>query len=144
MQLTIPEGAHIQIIVGGHAPMLALPNDPPAGVVSYTRRRPLLTAALAGALLFGAYQFGRHTGPGASATKVAQAEPQAAVPSSLVAEPSAETGSQPPRAAAARPAASPAQIPPAFTQQLQQAPTVVPPPGQPSSPGGSNPFGLHQ
>ena len=144
MSFEVPEGASVQIIVG-RPPLLALPDEtgrPAQPVRQGGFGRTVLTGLVALALLAGGYVIGQHsTGPnGAGGTVTAQA----AIPA-----PPPVRQAFPDHALAAAPAAAPgapasAQVPPAFTQELYQPPTVVPPPGQASgsAPSARNPFGL--
>ncbi|HKM62026.1 MAG TPA: hypothetical protein VJY39_06010 [Acidisphaera sp.] len=110
MHLEIPEGAHAQIVID-KAPYLALPDE-----TAGTRRhgaavRPMIRAALAGALLCGAFVLGKQLGPVRTVL------------------PAAASASQ-----TAGPAPASGGVPPEFVQQLQQRPTLAPPPGQPPPP----------
>jgi hypothetical protein len=143
MELVIPAGVQVHITIG-RTPLLALPDEiarerPPA-----RPSRPLLKGVLALVLLFGAFEVGRHvaawpdtTGP----TRAAFAMPGQAP--ALGPEQHAFPDRPLPREAVA--AGAPAQqIPPEFRQQLEQPPSVIPPPGQ-TPPGAApekNPFGL--
>ena len=100
-----------------------------------------MTAAVAGVLLIGAYQAGKHLGSSGSATSAAQAAPEAVLPSSGLAQQARPNGL--PSGLATRLPGDLPQVPPAFAQQLRQVPTVVPPPGQAASSGDTDAFGLH-
>ena len=140
MSFEIPEGANVQIIVS-NAPVLALPDETSRADQRAAFRRSggaalkLLMALLlvGGGVLLG-WVAGAH-----------HAEATAALPSAGLPSPPPVAQAfpvHPPAVAQAAPS-PPAQVPPAFTQQLRQAPTVVPAPGQP--PVGAphrNAFGL--
>jgi len=143
LSFEVPEGASVQIIVG-KTPVLALADEtahePP-------RRGRFVRTAAKGlavlALLAGGYMVGQHSTGGtnrAGETTTAQAAIPTPPPVRQAFPDSALASDQP----AVPPAPAPAQVPPAFTQELRQPPTVVPPPGQPpaSSVPAKNPFGL--
>lgn len=142
MELIIPEGAQVHITIGAPAaPMLALPAPTQEAAPSKTRR-PLLKGVLASFLLFGTYTIGKHTGSVASSVQTASAGMPAAA---QLPEQHAFPDRPLPRPTNQVAASDPTQIPSEFTQQLRQAPTVVPPPGQaaPSAARGEDAFGLH-
>ncbi len=140
MSFEIPEGANVQVIVG-NAPVLALPDE----TIGTDQRRAfrrsggatlklLMALLLVGSGVLLGWVAGGHHG-----------EATAALPSAGLSSPPPVAQAFPahPPAAAAPARSSSAQVPPAFTQQLQQAPTLVPAPGQP--PAGApqrNAFGL--
>ena len=126
MNLEIPEGANIQIIIG-RAPPFAL-TDQRAETPVRTRDRHIIGTTLKFAgitlLVFSAFWVGEQR------AQPAQAFPnQAPVPG---------------QAEAQTPGAG--QVPPDFQAQLQQPPSIQPAPGQNTGSGGgnSNPFGLQQ
>ena len=141
MELVIPDGAQVHITIGAPS-LLALTSDPSPSV--QRRFRPVLTGIAASVLMLGGYQVGKRNAAPASA-RVAQAElrgpslapPALAEPRLAAAKPQRQVPPTP------GPVNEPGHVPAEFAQQLRQAPTVVPPPGQPSSPGSANPFGLH-
>ena len=91
----------------------------------------LLTGAFIGGRLVGAH--GAHTGLALAAEAVPRAPPppvRQRFPDHALADPAANAAGL---------------VPEAFQRELQQQPTVVPPPGQPSAPprtSGKNAFGL--
>jgi hypothetical protein len=128
MNLTLPEGAHVQIVVSPTAPSsinapppalaLPAPTEPP-------RRRihPLLKGAGVLALGVLAYVAGERSAPRTAPVQQARAQ----VPLS------------------AAPSAAPAQLPPAVREQLQMPPTITPPPGTPAAGRtGESAFGLEE
>lgn len=144
MQLMIPEGAQVHIVIG-HATPLALP--PPAAPPATAPRsgRPLLKGAVVLLLVAGAFAGGRHLAArpdGLGAAEAALAMPQAAPVGGQSASLDA------PNAVAAPPALAPSTpepvIPPDLARQLQGPPTVIRPPGSPAAgaPPSANPFGL--
>ena len=116
MQFEIPDGAHVQIVIGKASP-LALADETGRARQHGTLARPMIRAALVGALLCGAFLIGRQFGPVRTIAPAVAAAP----------------------AAPEHPAAG---VPPAFAQQLQQPPIVSPPPAPPRA--GKSPFGLDQ
>jgi hypothetical protein len=150
MQFEIPDYAQVHIVVGPPAsaeggarfepgPIDALVTLSGAPAQPPQRRhfgRLLLKSSLAVVLLAFSFAVGRHFGGATSLHAINTAS----------------------RTALALPPPQPAsQVPAEFTQQLQQPPTVIPPPGQtaaPAEPGagsaasaaaptpGRNPFGL--
>jgi len=140
MSLDVPDGASVLIVVG-RAPLLALQDETGwAPERSEPRRKshPIAKTLVAIALLGGGFVLGQHTrlSPAADAATSATASLNA---------PAAVTKTFPDHPLASEaPPASPPQVPPAFAEQLRQRPAVVPPPGQPATPGapGRNAFGL--
>ena len=126
MNLEIPEGANIQIIIG-RAPPLAL-TDQRAETPVRTRDRHVIGTTLKFAgialLVFSAFWVGEQ-----------RVQPEQAFPNQVPV---------PGQAAAQTPGAG--QVPPDFQAQLQQPPSIQPAPGQNTGSGGgnSNPFGLQQ
>ncbi len=139
MNLEIPEGANIQIIIG-RAPPLAL-SDQRGDTPVRTRSRGLLGTTLKFAgiavVIFGAFWAGEQR------VQPADADVGFAAPPPVN---QAFTGQAPgpSRADAQTPATGAGQVPPGFQAQLQQPPSIQPPPGQNagSGSGNSNPFGL--
>jgi hypothetical protein len=139
MNLEIPEGANVHIFIG-KAPTLAL-TDQRAEVVERSRGRGLLgrtlKVGLVGILVIGGFWIGEQRSQTATADTgfaapppVSQAFPsQAGIPNQAAARP---------------PAPNAGQVPPSFQAQLQQPPSIQPPPGQNSGSGnnGANAFGL--
>lgn len=126
MNLQLPADACVQIFIApaGYLPLSEGAHVPAAPLPDRPRRRLLKGAALL-ALLGGAYVLGGHS--------VQQAAGLQASAQSYGAQPPAGDR-QPPR---------PPEVPQAFAQQLQQPPTVTPPPGAaPSAPPAKNAFGL--
>lgn len=137
MTLDIPDHAQVQIFVGEHVALPAFAGVArtvePRSESRPSRGRPLLKTIGVAALVVTAFLMGQHFSMrpvGIGLASSAGAGPAAARPSAL--DPQAFADSRLPSPA---PAAEPDQIPPAFAQQLQQAPAIVPPPGAP--PGGS-------
>jgi hypothetical protein len=135
MELVIPDGAQVHIMIGT-APLLALPNETapqPAALKSGGR---FLKGVVAGVLILGAFQAGRVMSHQGDPIPPAQAYVAHRTPPVL------------PRAAATADQPEAAEIPPAFRDKLSQPPQVAPPPGQPAvaapgTPTPANPFGLH-
>lgn len=143
MELVIPDGAQVHITIGS-PPLLALTHEKAPPV--QRRLRPVLGGIVVGVLMLGSYQVGKRTAS-PSSDRVAQVELRGG--SSLAPQELAETrlaGGDPQRLTAPilPPPNEPGRIPAEFAQQLRQARTVTPPPGQaaPAAPG-ANPFGLH-
>jgi hypothetical protein len=140
MNLEIPEGAHIQILIAGSA-FPALTDQVQRAPERLERRRssrPIATTAVAMMLLAGGFLVGQHT-------RLAPATPAIASASQTLAGPPPVTKAIPDHALAGPAQPSPtAPMPSALVQQLQAPPTVVPPPGQPSvsAPTTKNAFGL--
>lgn len=140
MNLEIPDGANVHIFIGRASP-LAL-TDQRAEPPPRSRGRGIIGASLKftsiAMLVIGAFWVGEQRVQTASADTgfatpppVNQAFPNAA-PS-------------PSQAAAQLPSpAAPDQVPPNFQTQLQQPPSIQPPPGQNSGAANANPnaFGL--
>ena len=129
MNLDLPEGAHVQIIIAPAATGGLLPATfpaPPPPVLPRPRHRILKGAAVL-ALLGVAYLVGQHANPHGRPVPVAQAQ----------------TSTAPTRALASAPAQT-AEIPPAFRRQLQTPPQLTPAPGTaaPSAKAGEDGFGL--
>ena len=139
MNLEIPEGANVHIFIG-KAPPLAL-TDQRSEFPERPRGHGLLGRTLkvgiVGILVIGGFWVGEQRNQTATADTgfaappaVSQAFPtQAGVPSQASAQPPAPDGGQ---------------VPPSFQAQLQQPPSIQPPPGQNSGSGnnGENSFGL--
>ncbi len=150
MNFDIPEGANVHIFIGNSLP-LAL-TDQRAELPQRTRGRGILggtlKVAVIGVLVIGGFWVGEQRGQAASSEAgftapppVEQAFPSqaAAAPPPLAPPPSA-SGQVPPDGV------SPDRVPPSFAAQLQQPPTIQPPPGQntaaPAGNGPQNAFGL--
>jgi hypothetical protein len=140
MNLEIPDGAQVQVIIG-KAPLLALPDGTEAERPKSSPGRPILMAAIAVLLLAGAFTAGRLVAARGAYTGVASATE--AVPDP---PPPPVRQAFPEHALTGPPAGNDAgQVPEAFQRELQQQPTVVPPPGQPATPpptAGKSAFGL--
>ena len=162
MNLQIPEGANVHIIIG-NAPPLALTDqrtELPARSGGRRFAGATFKVALVGLLVIGSFWVGEQRGQAAdnyagiaAPPPVEQAFPLQDPPGQA---PPAQAG--PPQAAAAAaapdqapqggvppagvpPAGVPAAgVPPNFAAQLQQPPTIQPAPG--SASGNKNPFGL--
>ena len=142
MELVISDGTQVHITIGTPA-LLALPS--PRMPSARSRLRPVVTGMAVAVLVLGSYQIGRQTGGSApDRTIQADARGPAIVPHALAEPRLAATGQQRPLLPAQPSLDEPGRIPAEFAQQLRQAPTVIPPPGQagPAAPA-SNPFGLH-
>jgi hypothetical protein len=129
MNLEIPDGAQVQVIIG-KVPLLALPDGTEAERLKSSPGRPILVAAIAVLLLAGAFTGGRLVGAHGAHTGVASATEAVPHPA-------------PPPVRQGFP--DHGQVPEAFQHELQQQPTVVPPPGQPAAPpptAGKSAFGL--
>ncbi len=135
MNLQIPEGANVHIMIGS-GPALAL-TDQRAELPARSRSRGILGATfkvgLVCLLVIGSFWIGEQRGQGADDDAGIGAPPPI-------------TQAFPSQAAAAEPPAPSAagQVPPSFTAQLQQQPTIQPAPGQTpaSGTGSQNAFGL--
>ena len=164
MQFEIPEDAHVHIVIGKPASWAFNPRtcsvgkacvgiDPDAGGAlpalsgntGVPRPAPrfgrlLLKGGLGVMLLAGSFAVGQHFGSSPRAPELAGTA--AALPRPA---PGAEQYAVPdrpqPREA---PGQTDGQVTGDFQRQLQQPPTVTPPPGQTIAPGtpGKNPFGL--
>jgi len=129
MNFDIPEGANVHIFIGKSLP-LAL-TDQRAEFPQRSRGRGILGGtlklAVIGVLVIGGFWIGEQRGQAASDAAgfaapppVEQAFPsQAAAAAPPLAPPSSASGQVPP-----------GQVPPSFAAQLQQPPTIQPPPGQ--------------
>jgi len=164
MQFEIPEDAHVHIVIGKPASwafspqtfslgkiyagldpgavgaLLAVPGD--AGAVRPAPRfgRLLLKSGLGMMLLAGGFAVGQHFGSSSHTPELARTA--AALPQpALSTEQRAFADRLQPREA---PAQAAGQVPADFQRQLQQPPTVIPPPGQTGAPEtpAKNPFGL--
>jgi hypothetical protein len=130
------------------------PDHPPVQLPETRRRRPLLKGVALAGLAFGAFVVGQNTAPRRDVLMMASnasVPPAVAAPASVPAVPRFEQAFplRTPDATPSPPsplAGSVAdQVPQAFTQQLQQRPTITPSPGSrtPSAAsGGARPFGL--
>jgi hypothetical protein len=145
MNFDIPEGANVHIFIGNSLP-LAL-TDQRAELPQRSRRGGILSGmlkvAVIGVLLIGGFWIGEQRGQAASdATGFAAPPPvEQAFPSQAAA--AAPPLAPPPSASGQVP---PGQVPPSFAAQLQQPPTIQPPPGQntgaPAANGPQSAFGL--
>jgi len=136
MELVIPDGAQVQITIGG-APLLTPPDETARQPVAINSGRRFLTGVVAGVLILGAFQTGRVMSHRGDPIPPAEASVEERTPPVL------------PRAVPAPDQAAAAQIPPAFRDKLAQPPQVAPPPGRaavaaPGDPTPANPFGLHE
>lgn len=150
MNLQIPEGANVHIIIG-NAPPLAL-TDQRAELPARSGGRRLAGAtfkvALVGLLVIGSFWVGEQRGQAADNYAGIAAPPPVEQAFPLQTPPAQVPPGQakPPQAAAAAPGQAPqggvpaAGVPPNFAAQLQQPPTIQPAPG--SASGNKNPFGL--
>lgn len=134
MQLEIPEGANVQIIVGNSAP-LALADESRQIGASRGGGRPILKGLVVAIVLVGTFVVGQHFGGRATGTQTA-----AAAASMPRLAPTGEQHAFPdlPLPDPQRQQAS-SGVPTEFQSELRQPPTVTPPPGAAS---GKNPFGL--
>jgi hypothetical protein len=156
MTFDVPEGTTVQIFIGAAplAPILnpSEPDHPRVQLSETRRRRPLLTGAALAGLAFVAFVVGQNTAPRRDVLMMASnasvppagAAPAPAIPRYEQAFPlrAPDAASSPPS-----PLAGPIadQVPQAFTQQLQQRPTITPSPGSPppsAANAGAKPFGL--
>ena len=156
MNFDVPEGTTVQIFIGA-APLAPIQNipgmDPPAAQpVETRRRRPLIKGVAIAGLALVAFVVGQNTAPrrnalmmaGNASVPPASATPSPAVPRYEQAFPSRALTPEPSQPL---PPGGPAtdQVPQAFTQQLQQRPTITPSPGSPppsAASSGAKPFGL--
>jgi hypothetical protein len=145
MNFDIPEGANVHIFIGNSLP-LAL-TDQRAELPQRSRRGGILGStlkvAVIGVLVIGGFWVGEQRGQAASDAAGFAAPPpvEQAFPSQAAA--SAPPLAPPPSASGQVP---PDGVPPSFAAQLQQPPTIQPPPGQNTgAPAGNGPqsaFGL--
>jgi hypothetical protein len=145
MNFDIPEGANVHIFIGNSLP-LAL-TDQLAELPQRSRGRGILggtlKVAVIGVLVIGGFWVGEQRGQAASDAAGFAAPPpvEQAFPSQAAA--SAPPLAPPPSASGQVP---PDGVPPSFAAQLQQPPTIQPPPGQNTgAPAGNGPqsaFGL--
>jgi hypothetical protein len=164
MQFEIPEDAHVHIVIGKPASWAFSPRtcsvgevcaggDPGAagallavpGGAAAVRPAPrfgrlLLKGGLGVMMLAGSFAVGQHFGSSAHAPELARtavALPRPAPPAEQHAFPDRPQPREAPEQTAG-------QVTADFQRQLQQAPTVIPPPGQTAAPEtpGKNPFGL--
>ncbi len=156
MNFDVPEGTTVQIFIGAAplAPIQKLPemDPPPARLLETRRRRPLIKGVAIAGLAFVAFVVGQNTAPrrnalvmaGNASVPPASAAPSPAVPRYEQAFPLRALSPEPSQPL---PPGGPAtdQVPQAFTQQLQQRPTITPSPGSPppsAASSGAKPFGL--
>ena len=164
MQFEIPEDAHVHIVIGkpaswafgprtcsvgkvcawldpGAAGALpALPGEAGAPRPAPRFGRLLLKSGLGVMLLAGSFAVGQHVGGSPRAPELARTAATLPLPA-----PSAEQYAVPDRPQLREaPAQTDGQVTANFQRQLQQPPTVIPPPGQTGAPEmrGKNPFGL--
>jgi len=142
MNFDIPEGANVHIFIGNSLP-LAL-TDQRAELPQRSRRGGILggtlKVAVIGVLVIGGFWVGEQRGQAASDAAgftapppVEQAFPsQAAAAPPPLAPPPSVSGQVPPDGV------SPDRVPPSFAAQLQQPPTIQPPPGQNTGPAAAN------
>ena len=148
MQFEIPEDAHVHIVIdkpasarasagldtGAGGALPALSGDAGAPRPAPHFGRLLLKGGLGVMLLAGSFAIGQHFGGSPRAPELAR---------TAVALPRPTPSGEQPRPREA-PAQTADQVSADFQRQLQQPPTVIPPPGQtvaPETPG-KNPFGL--
>jgi len=154
MQFEIPEDAHVYIVIGKPATakvcagldpgaastLLAVPGDAAAGRPAPHFGRLLLKGGLGVMLLTGSFAVGQHFGSPSRTvelSRTAVALPRAA--------PTADQRAFPDHSQLREaPAQTAGEVTANFQRQLQQPPTVTPPPGQTSAmeTPGKNPFGL--
>ncbi len=154
MQLEIPEDAYVHIVIGAPAlvkscaasdpditgPLLSAHRDVSSVRPALRFGRLLLKGRVGAMLLAGSFTAGQHFGSFSRAPELAPTA--AALPRPA---PSTEQHTLPDRP---QPRETPAQtageVTANFQKQLQQPPTVIPPPGQLGAPvtPGKNPFGL--
>ena len=147
MNLQIPEGANVHIIIGNASP-LALTDQraelPPARSGGRRFAGATFKVALVGLLVIGSFWVGEQRGQAAIDDAGIAAPPPVEQAFPLQTPPGQTGPSQ--AAAAAAPDQAPqggvpaAGVPPNFAAQLQQPPTIQPAPG--SASGNKNPFGL--
>jgi hypothetical protein len=137
----VPEGATVQIVVG-KAPTLVLPDETGRPRESARKTgiwRNAVKGLVAVALLAGGFAVGQHSSGANGSAKLgtAQAAASPAPPAVQHAFPDHALATDPP---GPTPAPTSDQVPRTFTQQLQQPPTVAPPPG--AAAPAKNAFGL--
>jgi hypothetical protein len=132
MNLEIPEGANVQIIIGPALPLALTDQREEAPARMRGRGGIGTTLKFAGiaVLIFGAFWVGEQR------VRPAIAEAGFAAPQPV------SQGPGPSQADAQAPTAPAGQVPAEFQAQLQQQPSIQPPPGQNAGSGNSNPFGL--
>jgi hypothetical protein len=129
MNFDIPDGANVHIFIGNSLP-LAL-TDQRAELPRRSRRGGILSGmlkvAVIGVLVIGGFWVGEQRGQAASDAAGFTAPPpvEQAFPSQAAAAP--PPLAPPPSVSGQVP---PGQVPPSFAAQLQQPPTIQPPPGQ--------------
>jgi hypothetical protein len=164
MQFEIPEDAHVHIVIGkptswpfsprtcsarkayaglgpeGGGELVALTSEPSAARLAPRFGRLLLKGGLTVLMLAGSFAVGQHFGSSARAPELARTA-VAAPRSAPTAEQQAFPDHLQPRGAEAQTAS---EVTANFQRQLQQPPTLIPPPGQTGAPGtpGKNLFGL--
>lgn len=143
MELVIPERAQVHITIG-KPPLPALPDETAPARPTAHPGHAVLKGGLALVLLFGAFDVGRHVAarPDYTGTTRATLAMPGQAPALGHEQHAFPERPLPPEALAS---GAPVQhIPPEFRQQLEQQPTVIPPPGQtmPGGVSGKNPFGL--
>jgi hypothetical protein len=154
MQFEIPEDAHVHIVIGrpvsaracvGLDPgaggeLLALPGEASAARTAPRFGRFLVKSGLGVMLLVGSFAVGQHLGSSARAPELARTAAALPRPAQI---PEQYAFPDPPQPREA-PVQAAGQVPADLQRQLQQPPTVLPPPGQAGAPEtrGKNPFGL--
>ena len=164
MQFEIHEDAHVHIVIGkpisrDFSPqtcsagkvcarpdrgvmgtLLAVPGDAASVRPALRFGRPLLKGSLCVMLLAGSFAVGQHFAGPSRAPELARTAAALSRPA-LSAEQHAFPDPPQPREA---PPQTAGEVTANFQKQLQQPPTVTPPPGQTSAPRtpGKNPFGL--
>ena len=164
MQFEIPEDAHVHIVIGkpvswafsprtssvakvcaGVDPgaagaLLAAPSDAAAVRPAPRFGRLLLKGGLGVMLLAGSFSIGQHFGSSPHSPQLARTAAALPQPAPTLEQYTLPDRPQPREA----PAQTAGQVPADFQRQLQQPPTVTPPPGQTGAPGtpAKNPFGL--
>ena len=151
MLFEIPEDAHVHIVIGtpasvkacaGRDPgaagaLLAVPEDAAAVRPAPRFRRLLLKGSLSAMLLAGSFAAGLHFGSFPRAPELARTAAALPRPAPTTEQRAFPDPPQPREASAV----TAGEVTANFEKQLQQSPTVIPPPGLPETPG-KNPFGL--
>ena len=161
MQFEIPEDANVHIVIGkptswsfsprtcsagkayaglgpeGGGELVALSGEPSAARPAPRFRRHLLKGSLSAMLLAGSFAVGLHFGSFPRAPELARTAAALPRPTPTTEQRAFPDPPQPPEASAV----TAGEVTANFQKQLQQSPTVIPPPGLPETPG-KNPFGL--
>ena len=151
MLFEIPEDAYVHVVIGARASvkacagydpgaasaLLAVPQGAAVVWPAPRFRRLLLKGSLSAMLLAGSFAVGLHFGSFPRAPELARTAAALPRPTPTTEQRAFPDPPQPPEASAV----TAGEVTANFQKQLQQSPTVIPPPGLPETPG-KNPFGL--